>query len=107
MKCRYPLIKTINIEGTEAICEASIRAGVERLIHFSSIHAFQQNPTYTALTEKRPLVKNDQKVDPYGRTKAEAQRRVVTACKKGINASIVHPTGIMAPMTINQAEWAK
>ncbi len=47
-----PLMETINIKGTEAICEASISAGVERLIHFSSIHAFQQNPTYTALTKK-------------------------------------------------------
>jgi dihydroflavonol-4-reductase len=90
-------METINIKGAEAICDASISAGVERLIHFSSIHAFQQNSTYTALTEKRPLGKNDKKVDPYDRSKAEAQRRVMTACKKGINASIIHPTGIIGP----------
>ena len=102
-----PLMETINIKGTEAICEASISAGVERLIHFSSIHAFQQNPTCTALTEKRPLAKNDQKVAPYDRTKAEAQRRVVTACKKGINASIIHPTGIIGPHDYKPSRMGK
>lgn len=89
-----PLMEKININGTESICAATLAAGVGRLIHFSSIHAFQQRPTNEPLTEERPLV-NDEHAAPYDRTKAEAQRRVLAACEQGLNASIIHPTGII------------
>ena len=91
-----PLMEKINVDGTKAMCRAALENQVKRFIHFSSIHAFQQQPTSDMLTEDRPLVQ-DLKAAPYDRTKAAAQRHVLDACNQGLNASILHPTGIIGP----------
>ena len=39
----------------------------------------------------------DSKAVPYDRTKAAAQRNVLDACNQGLNASILHPTGVIGP----------
>jgi dihydroflavonol-4-reductase len=91
-----PLMKKINVDGTKAMCKAALETRVQRFIHFSSIHAFQQQPTSDTLTEDRPLVQ-DSKASPYDRTKAAAQRHVLDAYNQGLNASILHPTGIIGP----------
>ena len=91
-----PLMEKINVDGTKAMCKAALETRVQRFIHFSSIHAFQQQPTSDTLTEDRPLVQ-DSKASPYDRTKAAAQRHVLDACNQGLNASILHPTGVIGP----------
>jgi len=91
-----PLMEKINVGGTKAMCKAALANQVEQFIHFSSIHAFQQQPTSDMLTEDRPLVQ-DSKAAPYDRTKAVAQRHVLDACNQGLNASILHPTGVIGP----------
>lgn len=89
-------MRRINVDGTSAICEAAIDADIPKLIHFSSIHAFQQRPTDQPLLESRPLVSEGESA-PYDQTKAAAQRVVYDACDRGLNASIIHPTGIIGP----------
>ena len=91
-----PLMEKINVGGTKAMCKAALTNQIEQFIHFSSIHAFQQQPTSDMLTEDRPLVQ-DSKASPYDRTKAAAQRYVLDACNQGLNASILHPTGVIGP----------
>ena len=91
-----PIMEKINIGGTESMCRAALKAEVPRFIHFSSIHAFQQQPTSDPLDENRPLVV-DQKAAPYDRSKAAAQKKVLKACERGLNASILHPTGVIGP----------
>ena len=91
-----PLMEKINVGGTKAMCKAALETRVKRFIHFSSIHAFQQQPTSDTLTEDRPLVQ-DSKASPYDRTKAAAQRHILDACNQGLNASILHPTGVIGP----------
>ena len=90
------VMERVNVGGTEAMCNAALEAQIPRFIHFSSIHAFQQHPTSKPLDENRHLV-NDSKAAPYDRTKALAQKKVLDACHRGLNASILHPTGIIGP----------
>ncbi len=89
-------MKAINVDGTSAICQAAIDAQVPKLIYFSSVHAFQQRPTDQPLIEDRPLVSWGESA-PYDQTKAAAQRVVYDACDRGLNASILHPTGVLGP----------
>ena len=95
-KSDFKLMEKINVGGTKAMTDAALQAGISRFIHFSSVHAFQQRPTNEPLTEKRPLVVS-KKAAPYDRTKAAAQRVVLSACEEGLSASMVHPTGIIGP----------
>ena len=48
-----------NITGTKNVVDACIQCGVERLVHFSSIHAFSSDPVDEIITEERKLVCNN------------------------------------------------
>lgn len=95
-KVQEAIMEKINVDGTIAVAEAAIASEVPKMIQFSSVHAFSQHPTSQPLTEDRPLV-NDPKAAPYDRTKAAAQRALMSYRKEGLNVSVVHPTGIIGP----------
>mgnify|MGYP001327397453 CR=1 FL=1 len=95
-KINEELMWKINVEGTKSVCEAALDSDIEKMIHFSSIHAFNQKPTNQPLTEERPLV-TDKRAPPYDRTKAEAQRIVNQTIENGLDCNILHPTGIIGP----------
>ena len=40
------LINTVNVEGTRNVCKAAMKHRVKRLIHFSSVDAFDRYPLY-------------------------------------------------------------
>ena len=46
-------IWTTNVVGTRNVIEAALECGVRRLIHFSSIHAYNQEPLDEILDETR------------------------------------------------------
>ena len=50
------LIRSVNVGGTENVCEMSLRHGVKKLIHFSSVDAFVREPLEDPLYENRSLV---------------------------------------------------
>ena len=90
------LIRSVNVGGTKNVCEMSLRHGVKKLIHFSSVDAFVREPLEDPLYENRSLV-TDPNAVPYDLSKADAQRIVLEYCDKGLNASIIHPSGIFGP----------
>ena len=95
-KVDYKNMVRVNVDGTKSICNAALKSKIDRLIYFSSIHAFNQFPYEDTLDEKRKLV-DTQSVSSYDFTKAMAQREVYKAIEKGLNASILHPTGVIGP----------
>ncbi|MDA9733004.1 NAD-dependent epimerase/dehydratase family protein, partial [Acidimicrobiaceae bacterium] len=90
------LIRKINVEGTKNVCEASVDANIKKLVHFSSIDAFQREPMDEPLYESRNLV-SDPKSIPYDLSKADGQRIVLDFTNNYLDASIIHPTSIMGP----------
>ncbi|MEI6455874.1 MAG: NAD-dependent epimerase/dehydratase family protein [bacterium] len=89
------MVSRINAEGTRNILDCAMESGVKRFIHFSSIHAFQQQPHNQELDEKRPLVGT--KGFAYDISKASGERSVYESVKKGLNAIILSPTAITGP----------
>jgi dihydroflavonol-4-reductase len=92
----WPLVEKVNVIGTNNIIEACRRTGVKRLVHFSSIHALNQEPLSTPVDETRPLIEG-RKYPPYDRSKAAGQREIRKAVAEGLNAVIVNPTGVFGP----------
>ena len=87
-----------NVEGTRTVVEAAVGAKVKRLVHVSSIHAFRQEPRDAPIDETRPLVDPaDLGYPPYDRSKAAADREVQNGSAAGLDAIVVHPSGIMGP----------
>ncbi len=87
------LLPAINIEGTRNISEICLENNVKRFIHFSSVHALNQYPLDKPLTEENPLAGNN--TYAYDRSKAEAEKIILNACEKGLNAIILNPTSVI------------
>jgi dihydroflavonol-4-reductase len=92
----WPALEAVNVAGTRNVVEACRRAGVRRLVHFSSIHALVQEPLSIPVDESRPLVAS-RRCPPYDRSKAAAEAVVRRAIERGLDAVIIYPTAIIGP----------
>lgn len=84
-----------NVEGPQHVVNACLKAGVRRLIHFSSIHAFQQSPIDEELNETR--AKTGPKGYAYDRSKAAGEEVVRKAVTSGLEVIILNPTSVIGP----------
>lgn len=67
------------------------------LIYVSSVHAIPEKSDGDLISEVS-IFNPDDVVGLYAKTKAEAARYVMDSVKdKGLNACIVHPSGILGP----------
>jgi len=90
------LLNQVNVVGTRNVVKACMEAGVQRLIYTSSIHAIEEAPNGTVIDETLPC-NPDEVPKGYGSSKAQATLAVLKAIEKGLNAVIVHPTGVTGP----------
>jgi len=89
-------VEEVNVRGPRNVATACLDAGVRRLVHFSSIHAFEQLPLDRPLDETRgPPVGRD--APTYDRTKAAGEREILAAVARGLDAVIVNPTSVLGP----------
>ncbi len=90
------LLQRTNVEGTRHVVEACLGHDVQRLVHFSSIHAIRGDQNGTPVCEDTPLA-----IEPdcpcYDRSKATGERVVLDAVDRGLDAVIVNPTSIVGP----------
>lgn len=90
------LVNAVNVGGVANIIDAVAASDVERMVHFSSIHAFEHNPPERVISEAVPLVERD--APSYSVSKARGQRLVEAATARGeIDAVIIHPAGCIGP----------
>ena len=86
----------INVVGTRHLLEASLKAGVERFVHVSTVHTLDPIPKDQPLDESRSL-QDGPDAHPYERTKSQGEMEVLKAVERGLHAVIVNPTGIIGP----------
>ena len=89
-------MRATNVDGVKSLVEACLSTKIRRLVHFSSIHALSTLPHEQRVDEERPLVTNEP-VPPYDRSKADGEREVQAGVKRGLDAVIVNPTGVIGP----------
>ncbi|HOW25752.1 MAG TPA: NAD-dependent epimerase/dehydratase family protein [Bacteroidales bacterium] len=90
------LVYKTNVEGTRNVVHACLDNKVPRLVHFSSIHAFEPYPLNEELDESRALVTG--KDGSYDQSKADGLRLVQEHVRtSGLNAVILSPTAIIGP----------
>ncbi len=93
----WPLLQRINIDGTRNVIAACQACHVHRLVHFSSIEAYQKEPLDVELDEDRPLVDPSHHHSAYELSKAEGERLVRQAIQDGMDAIILNPTAVIGP----------
>jgi dihydroflavonol-4-reductase len=94
------LMHDVNVTGVRHVLDACRDEGVRRLVHFSSVHAFEADATERVVDEQRALT-TDAHDPAYNRCKAEGTRLVLDAVDKGLDAVILHPAGILGPNDFN------
>lgn len=101
------LIWRTNVNGVANVIEACRAAGIRRLVHFSSIHAFVQGPYDRPVDEQRPLVSEHAPDLPYNRSKAAGERLVRKAIEQGLDAIIINPTGVIGPWDFKPSHFGQ
>src|SRR5262249_16821532 len=85
-----------NVYGVRNVVNACLKNKVRRLLHFSSIHAFDAAPHDQPIDERRPI-NNGDGVPPYDRSKAAGDRELRPGIQPGLAAVTVTPTAILGP----------
>ncbi|MDX9719859.1 MAG: NAD-dependent epimerase/dehydratase family protein, partial [Myxococcota bacterium] len=89
-------VERTNVDGARAMASACLQAGVRRLIHTSSIHAFDSHPNHEVVDERRALAIGPRQV-AYDRSKARGQLAVLEQVQAGLDAVIVNPGAVLGP----------
>lgn len=89
------IVRRVNVDGVRNVAEASLKAGVRKFVHCSSVHAFDLR-TVDHLTEDGPKV-TDPKRPAYDLSKAAGETELRQVISRGLDAVIVNPTGIFGP----------
>ncbi|HIR92381.1 MAG TPA: NAD-dependent epimerase/dehydratase family protein [Candidatus Egerieimonas intestinavium] len=91
-----PLLYRVNVEGTRNIIRQCMRCRVKRLVYISSVHAIPEKAGMAAISETSTF-SGEAVTGAYAATKAEATRQVLEAVGQGLDAVVVHPSGIIGP----------
>ncbi len=90
----------VNVGGTEnIIAAAKSHPSFKKLVYVSSTGAIPELPKGQKIREVDQFVPydDDKVVGWYSRSKAMATQKVLDAAKEGLNACVVHPSGILGP----------
>jgi predicted dehydrogenase/nucleoside-diphosphate-sugar epimerase len=87
-------IHEVTVNGTKRLTDASIKYGVKRFIHLSSIAVMDLN-TDGIVTEVNS--KANKSTDLYAVTKLQAEEVVKAACQRGLRGVVLRPTNVYGP----------
>lgn len=86
----------VNVTGTQNIVDMALKHKIRKLVYVSSVHAIPELPKNETIIETLnfdpDLVKGE-----YSKSKAIATKIVLDSVKKGLDAVVVHPSGIIGP----------
>lgn len=91
----------VNIGGTNNILRFCERYGVGKTVYVSSVHAIPEKPMGTVMDEDA-VFSPDKVTGDYAKSKAIATSLVFEAAARGLNASVVYPSGLIGPGDIGK-----
>lgn len=91
-----PAVYSVNVDGTKNVVDACIHHHVKRMVYVSSVHAIPEAPEKTVISEIHEFSPGNV-TGFYAKTKAEATQYVLDSTKRGLDAVVVHPSGIIGP----------
>lgn len=85
----------INVGACISLINAAKKTGIKKIIHFSSVHAFEQEPFDEVLDENRNLCLTSPIA--YNRSKAQGQKIMMESSTCDLPIVILNPTAIIGP----------
>lgn len=100
------LVFSVNVEGARTVARTAREVGIARMIHTSSIHAYDIDLPGAPVTEKTRLAIGHT-TSAYNISKAQGQLAVQEEVGKGLNAVIVNPCGVIGPYDYKASRMGK
>lgn len=88
-------VRKVNVDGVRNVMQTALDLQLKRVVHISSIHAYQSWPIDKVLDENSPFV--DQDAFAYDQSKRDGQLIVKEFVKQGLPAVILNPTSVTGP----------
>ena len=85
-------VHKVNVDGVRNVMQTALDLKVKRVVHISSIHAYDPLPKDQVLDETRNFVDNT--AFAYDQSKRDGQLTVLEFVKLGLPAVIVNPTSV-------------
>ena len=95
-------VRRVNADGTANVVNAALEAGVDRLVHTSSMAAFGRPATPDGLIDETTSWQGASHRSAYARSKRRAELEVHRGIAEGLDATIVNPSlvfGVGGPNT--------
>ncbi len=90
------LLERVNVGGMRNVIAACRSQNIRRLVYASSVHAIAEPPHGTPIDESYPF-EPERVLGEYARSKAKATLVLLEEVRRGLNAVIICPTGIIGP----------
>jgi len=92
----------VNVEGTRIVLEEALSAGVERVVHTSSIAAVGPAPR-GAVADERQIFPVAGCAVPYAESKREAEVQALRLAARGLPVVIVNPAFVLGAGDVNRS----
>ncbi len=99
---KLPILEAVNVNGTKNIADLALKYKVHRFVYISSVHAIEELEEPMIITEVN-YFNPDFVHGAYAKTKAIATQYVLDRVPEGLNAIVVHPSGIIGPYDYGKA----
>jgi dihydroflavonol-4-reductase len=90
-------VRRVNVDGVRHVAEAALDAGVRRMVHCSSLHAYDVGGTRGPILENCPRA-TDSRLPAYDRSKAAGEDELRRVIDRGLDAVILNPSGMFGPI---------
>jgi dihydroflavonol-4-reductase len=99
------IVHQTNVDGTKLAMGTAKQCGVKRVVHISSIHAYNQRPRNETLDEQREKV--NEKAFAYDRSKKAGQEIALAMNQHGMEVLVMNPTSIVGPYDNKPSKMGK
>ena len=100
------LMYKVNVEGARNVARVCRKLGIKRLVHMSSVHALREVKPGSIINENVPFDPENVR-GHYARSKALGSLAVLEEVKKGLDAVIICPTGVIGPYDYRLSEMGR
>ncbi len=90
------LVPSVNVDGARNVAQVARETGIRRMVHTSSIHAYDIDSHDGPISEDSPLAIGRSK-SAYNISKARGQLAVLEEVDKGLDAVVINPCGVIGP----------
>lgn len=96
------LVRKTNIEGLENVLKVAKKSNLNRIIHLSSVHAYDHHPANEPMNETRNFVSDS--AYSYDKSKRDGQLIARKYFEEGLPIIVVNPTSVFGPPNYAQCK---